>query len=120
MDRYEEDIQKLKACPFENAYVDSGRITGDITTQKPRLLQFSVPYSEGFSATIDGEKAEVLRSDVMYTAVQVPAGTHHIELRYRTPYLGVGLIVSILTAGGMILYAVIRRIKKRKKGRTGA
>lgn len=60
----------------------------------------------------------MLQSDVMYAAVLVPEGTHHIELTYRTPYLGTGLIVSGVTAFGLIGFYVIRRIRKRKAARS--
>jgi hypothetical protein len=50
-------------------------------------------YDAGWKATVDGHDAAVLRANVAFRAVFVPAGVHRVELRYRpAPVLaGIGL-----------------------------
>ena len=62
---------------------------------------------------IDGEKVKTMRSDVLYTAVVLPSGRHEVELRYRTPYMREGLIVSLLTLAA--LYGAWNHKKSIKK-----
>ena len=76
-------------------------------------MQFAVPYSAGWTAYIDGEKVKTMRSDVLYTAVVLPSGRHEVELRYRTPYMREGLIVSLLTLAA--LYGAWHHKKSIKK-----
>ena len=117
MENYEARAQKLKANSLENAYVDSSHITGDITAESDSMLQFAVPYSKGFTLYIDGEKAETVRSDLMYLAALITAGSHHIELKYTTPYLKEGVAVTAITVCGLALFEIVSLIvrKKRKK-----
>lgn len=113
-EKYEEQAKKLQSNSLQNSYVSGNKITGDITLDKESLLQFSVPYSTGFKAYIDGKETDVLQSDVMYTSIIVPKGSHKIELKYSTPYLKIGLIVTCLTVFGLIIYEVIIRIVRKK------
>ena len=115
MEGYRADAQKLCGHALENAYVDASHISGDITVEKDSVLQFSVPYSKGFKAYIDSQEVETLCSDVMYLSVLVPKGEHHVELRYTTPYLKAGVIISAVTVFALIVFEILRRIIKRKK-----
>lgn len=58
----------------------------------PRL--FSVPYEEGWSATVNGKPAEVEKVSVGFMAVKVPAGTSQIRFNYRTPGLTLGILAG--------------------------
>lgn len=117
MENYTQQVSKLRENAIENAHVDAYGVTGDITVERDSMLQFAVPYSKGFTAYVDGEKIETVRSDVMYLAVPIKAGSHHVELKYTIPYLKEGAVV---TAGVVCLLAVFEIIgliirKKRKK-----
>ena len=116
MESYSAYAEKLKTNSLENSYVDSKHIEGDITAEKDSLLQFSVPYSIGFSAYVDGKKVDTVCTDLMYLSVPVSKGTHHVELRYATPYLKEGMIISAVTVVGLIAFEIIKKlIKKRKR-----
>ena len=76
-----------------------------------RLVFFTVPWSSGWSAYVDGEEADVINAGGMM-GLSVPAGAHAIEYRYHTPGMKEGLI---LTAAGwmlfllLVLYGFLRR-----------
>jgi hypothetical protein len=54
-------------------------------------------FAAGWSASVDGTPAPILRADVVARAVPIPAGTHTIRFRYRTPGLRAGALVSLLS-----------------------
>jgi hypothetical protein len=60
-------------------------------------------FDPSWRATLDGASAEILRANVAFRAVRVPAGPHRIEMRCRPPSLVLGLIVSAITlvVGGL-------------------
>jgi len=51
-------------------------------------------YDPGWSATVDGRQAPVLRANVAFRAVAVPAGRHAVELAYRPRAFTAGLAIS--------------------------
>ncbi|NUP48903.1 MAG: YfhO family protein [Catenulispora sp.] len=55
----------------------------------------------GWSATVDGKKAKLVPADQGLVAVQVPAGTHTVTLRYSSPDGGLGGYASAATAFGL-------------------
>ena len=68
------------------------------------LIVFSEIYTrEGWSVSIDGQEAKPLRADYILRAVEVPAGEHTIEWRYRAPKWA--LIDGITMAFSVIILA---------------
>lgn len=97
MSAYSEYAQALREYALEDAEVGADRVAGFIAVPETRILQFSVSYSSGWTAYLDGEKTEALRSDIMYMSVIVPEGEHQVELVYQTPGLRTGLMISAVT-----------------------
>jgi hypothetical protein len=58
-------------------------------------------WTRGWSATVDGTAVHLERADVVFRAVAVPAGAHRVEMRYRTPGLRTGALLSL---GGCLLF----------------
>lgn len=90
-------------------------VSGNITTNTDKLMLISIPYSTGWSIEIDGEKTDLYQADIMYMAAMVPAGEHSVVLRYETPGLKAGIVISIICTILWIAIAVIPVIKRRHK-----
>ena len=73
----------------------------------------AIPYSEGWQAYDNGKQIDVLNADVGFMALQLNAGEHDIQFRYKTPYFRAGLLISILS---IIAFIADRIWKKKKKG----
>jgi hypothetical protein len=71
-------------------------------------------YFPGWSATIDGQPAPVLRADYLFRAVAVPAGAHTVELRYESRALGAGAIVSLLSVLLTLGLGALRLERRRR------
>ena len=88
------------------------KITGKVTLPESRLLCLQIPCCRGMRAFVDGQETELLQADTMFSALLLEAGTHEIELRYRTPGLSAGAAVSVIAF--VIFFAAMCR---RSKGR---
>ena len=88
------------------------RITGKVTLPERRLLCLQIPRCRGMRAFVDGQETELFQADTMFSALLLEAGTHEIELRYRTPGLAAGAAVSVIAF--VIFFAAMCR---RSKGR---
>ena len=93
------------------------------TKAEESLMFFSVPYSEGFTATINGKPVDVDKVNYGFTGVRIPAEKNlKIVFRYKTPGLSQGIIISLSAAaayalymGGIITFRLISAKRKNKR-----
>lgn len=95
---YETDIANLKKEGLENITFATNRIDGDITVSQDKYLCFSLPYSKGWTCYVDGQKTELLQANIMYMAVPLETGEHHICLTYLPYGFRVGMGISVFCA----------------------
>ena len=107
-----EWIRALGAETPESLQLRENRAEARITLSEPKLLCFSIPYNKGWTAYVDGEKAEIFPVNTMNLGIELEPGEHEIELRYRTPGLSAGAAVS---AGGLISLGILWICRRRKK-----
>ena len=112
MSDYPKKAKKLMASGLNEIRIGTDDISGSISVNTPGFLQFSIPYSVGWTIYDNGVKAEPVRSDIMYMAVPLEEGEHFIELKYHIPYFTQGLCISLAT---VIIYFLISVIKFRRR-----
>ena len=111
---YENICREKQFFAASSFSYDSKGFESEITLDKPQLVFFSVPYSDGWTAEVNGEKADVERVSYGFMAVRADAGENTIVFRYKTPGLKAGLV---LTVAGIIMlgaYLLICRISRRE------
>ena len=94
---------------FEAAFNNKGK--GDT------LLFFSVPYSDGFSATVNGEPVDIEKVDYGFMAVRVPKGESKIVFTYATPGFKAGTVISLCAAAAYVVYLAVVAVCALKKKR---
>ena len=108
----DRQTRKLKEEVLTDIKTQNNEIGGKISLSDRKALVFSIPYSEGWIAYVDGEKNEIQEANTMYMALELPKGEHEIRLVYSTPYLKTGLC---LTCIGVLCYIVLVLINRKKK-----
>ncbi|MGZ4115726.1 MAG: YfhO family protein, partial [Actinomycetota bacterium] len=73
----------------------------------PSIVLVRNAWDSGWSATVDGRPAPVLKTDYFLQGVPVPAGHHEIRLVYRDPTIAQGLLGSAIAWGLLALGAAI-------------
>ena len=73
---------------------------------------FSIPYSSGWSAEVNGKKADTVCADLAFLGVELPEGTSRVKLVYRTPGGETG---RRLTMAGMLLLLAAAAILARRR-----
>lgn len=114
MDYYRQQVKKLKQTALQNIEQRNNQLEGDVTLAENGIMLLSIPYSKGWRGYVDGHRVELLRGNVLYTAVELSEGAHHILLKYETPYIKLGLVISLsalLFVIGMTLFYEIHRKK---------
>ena len=113
MDDYADKVNALKEDVLENVIIDTNVVKGTISLSESKILCLSIPYSNGWTAYVDGEEQELLKANRMYCALELSEGEHEIELRYNTPGFKLGMLVSAFGWAVFIL-GVSYTYKKRK------
>ena len=72
-------------------------IKGEIATPAPQILFLSIPFDEGWSATVNGADVKLYRIDCGLTGLKLPAGKNKIELNFEPRLMKKGLIVSLIS-----------------------
>lgn len=101
-ENYFEDCLARRQTTCSSFERDNLGFSASITTGQDELVFFSVPYEKGWSAAVNGEKAEIEKVNIGFMAVRVPAGTSEIRFDYMTPGLKPGLLVTLVC---MLLFA---------------
>lgn len=84
----------------------SNRITYEATTKGPGLLVMSENfYPKGWTATVDGQPADLLRVDYTLRALDLPAGTHEIVVSFAPESYKIGTLVS--TGCSALIYLIL-------------
>ncbi len=86
----------------------------------PALAVFSeIYYAKGWTAYVDGEKMPYMCADYVLRAMELPAGRHTVEWRFRAPAWrgveAVTLISSIVVLGGCVAYVAVSLLRRRKE-----
>ena len=110
---YVRDVTALGEVTMEDAKEEAGSVSGSVTLTDTRMLTLSIPWQKGWTVRVDGQKADAIRVNGMYTGVLLQPGTHTIEATYQIPGLKPGAVVSAVALVGGV--AVVIWAKRRRK-----
>ena len=88
---------------------------GTIAAAKDGMLLLSIFYDPDMQIYVDGKKVDG-KSIQGLTGVKLSAGPHTVTMKYRTPGLQAGAVLSILIAG---ILGILWYISRRKMGISG-
>ena len=113
---YLKDCEERRATAASSFTRDNQGFSAAISLKKQNLVFFSVPYEKGWSATVNGEPAEIVKANVGFMAVLCPAGDDiSIRFDYKTPGLGTGALVTLFSTLAFALYLGGNLVYARKK-----
>ena len=116
-DSYTQDCADRRAHSCSVFQMNNAGFHAEITLEKPNLVFFSVPYDDGFTAYVNGEKTGILRVDEGLMAVLCPAGTSSIDFVYQAAGLSASRVVTAVAIPVWVVYvACFVRRKRRSTG----
>jgi hypothetical protein len=79
-----------------------GRWSAHVEAPGGTVLLLQEGWAPGWSVRLDGGRwVEAGRADLHLVAARIPAGNHHVELRYRTRGLAAGLWLGLVAVLGL-------------------
>lgn len=116
MDHYGERVDALRAEALENVETNWRGVTGTISVSRDKMLCIALPYDSGWSACVDGERVKLYQANTAFMALELSPGDHEIELKYWTPGLTAGILLTCVGAAGLIVLVVWQRKDRRRAG----
>jgi len=106
-DDYRSECENRAAASCDTFVYDNEGFTAQINLDAPNLVFFSVPYEDGWTATVNGVPVDVERVDYGFMAVLAQEGKNEIVFSYETPGLRTGLIISGISFLALLSYLII-------------
>lgn len=106
----------LAVAAAGSAYVTSyglNHVEAQVQSPGPTFLVVGDLFMEGWSATLDGGRVPLYKTNFLMRGVAVPAGSHTVRMEYFDPGLALGLKLSVgcaIIIVSMMLPASIRGI----------
>ncbi len=79
----------------------------DVEATRGGLLFLSEVYYPAWEARVDGERVDVVRTNVAFRGLVVPAGAHEVSIRYSSAEFTLGLAVSGVTATVVVVWLLL-------------
>ena len=118
-------IENMQAAAhLENVTLESNALKGTIRSAEDGYMLLTIPYSEGWTAYVNGERVDVYKADTAFMAIEIKGSEKEqtVEFRYETPWLGFGKLVSLAGAGilgivaaGDTTYRIVKSVLKKRK-----
>ena len=119
-DSYTQDCADRRAHSCSVFQMNNAGFHAEITLEKPNLVFFSVPYDDGFTAYVNGEKADILQVDEGLMAVLCPAGASSIDFVYQAAGLSASRVVTAVAIPVWVVYVACFVRRKRRSTDTPA
>ena len=116
----EENLKKLKESNKASIRFATNRMDVTVAAEEgadERYTFLSVPYSAGWSATVDGQPAEILQANTGFMAVAMDGAPHELVMTYCTPGLKAGAVCTLVGALGVATLVIVRRQWAKRAGR---
>ena len=85
-------------------------VDAEVEAAEPSLVVVAQTYYHNWHAEIDGQPAPLLRANLAFQAVQIPAGTHKIHLFYSDRAFEIGAAISgCMWLNCFVSYVAMRR-----------
>ena len=117
-DSYTQDCADRRAHSCSVFQMNNAGFHAEITLDKPNLVFFSVPYDDGFTAYVNGEKTDILRVDEGLMAVLCQPGASSIDFVYQAAGLSASRVVTAVAIPVWVVY--VAYFVRRKRRNTGA
>ncbi len=99
---------------------DDTNITGTISAKSSGTMLTSIVYDRSWKAYIDGKEVKIGSFNDAFLTVDIPEGTHSIELKYIPDGFILGTSISIISILIIIVLCVIEKILRTKKAKKDA
>ena len=111
-----QDLKVRSSC-IKDVRAKGDRVSFNVSSPCEGYIVLQIPYSSGWTAVVDGKECGTVPADLMYTGIKTAAGDHKVTLKYRTPGIAAGALISVISLVLLIAVFVLDKtvLSRRKK-----
>ncbi|MCD7746151.1 MAG: YfhO family protein [Lachnospiraceae bacterium] len=109
---YQEVIDTLAESQLENLVVDSDTVSGTVDVKEEGTLLLTIPYDEGWTIYVDGQKTEFSCVGGALIGVHLEEGSHTVKMVYTPTGFWMGGGISLLC---VVLFLLTEAWERRKR-----
>lgn len=110
---FDNMITTLSRSPMRVTSYDSTNIKGTVNAAEAGVLLLSVPYDEGWTACVDGQKAEIHNVAGAFCGLSLSAGNHEISMVYKPEGVNDGILISIASFAFLLFIVAGKRALRK-------
>lgn len=114
-EKYYEALDSLKNKTISPFTYSKDGISVDVSSEIPQDLLLLLPYEKGYTIYVDDEKADFTSYRNAFISLHVDKGDHHIVIKYVTPGLYLGLVISSISAILYLGFLLTKYFVEKKK-----
>lgn len=108
-DVYSEGMTRLSASQLNVTDFSNTRIRGTVNASTGGTMMTSIPYDEGWTVKVDGNKVETLAVSEGFLAFDIGSGTHEVTLTYTPAGFGIGVTLSFLSLAVLAMMLLAKK-----------
>ena len=112
---YIRSVEELRGRTCSDFEPDGGSFSATASLDTPNVVVFTVPYDDGWTATVNGKEAKVRKVTYGFMGVECSGsenGVYDIRFSYSVPGLAYGALISLFGVAVLAVYLIICRKKK--------
>jgi len=93
---------------IRSARYTAHRLDFEVAANAPALLVLSQAYYHPWRAYLDDKPTQIWQADYAFQALEVPGGSHRVKLVYEDRQFYLGVIISLTTLTGCLIFLCLR------------
>lgn len=115
MNSFEEAIDTMKSQQLNVSYYDDETVRGTISVEEAGVMFTSIAYDSAWKVTVDGNRVEPVKIGTALMGVELDEGDHIVEFTYHQQGLVEGAVITVISAGLIVLLTVLDKRKKARR-----
>lgn len=117
MSAFASAVESISSRGETNLNISGNEVSGQFTANEASTVMLTLPYTEGWSVYVDGEKVEYKELADTFIGIDLTAGTHEIYMKYSTLHKNAGVGATVLGVAGFAGWCIAEALIKKKKSK---
>ncbi|MCH5194466.1 MAG: YfhO family protein [Oscillospiraceae bacterium] len=110
---FEDAVDELSRQPLEITSFKEDHIKGTVTAEKDGILFTTLSWEPGWTIYVDGKRTAPVKLVDALIGVPVSEGTHTIEMKFFPKGMAMGIFLSIMGIGTLVIIGLNERKNKK-------